>query len=67
MATQDLQTEMRNELLALRDAQAVAQPTQPLDNTTLFAAEVRRVRALDVTTTPMDSNTKLEIDWDGVR
>ena len=63
----DLTTDHRNEILALRDAQFAAQPTQPLDSTTLMAAEVRRVRALDTTSTNMDSNTKLEINWDGVR
>ena len=67
MATQDVTTEARNELLALRDTQFAAQPTQPLDNTTLLIAEVLRVRNLDGAATNQDSLTKLEIDWDGVR
>lgn len=67
MATQDVTTEHGNELLGLRDTQFAAQPTQALDSTTILTAEVKRVRNLDVVTTPMDSNTKLEINWDGVR
>lgn len=57
----------QNEILALRDAQFVAQPTQPLDSTTIFAAEIRRVRNLDASTTPQDTNTELDSVWDGVR
>lgn len=63
----DVTTEHTNELLALRDTQAIAAPTQPLDSTTLFCAEVRRVRATDTTSANQDSNTKLEIAWDGAR
>jgi hypothetical protein len=63
----DLTTEHTNELLALRDAQAIAAPTQPLDSTTLFVAEQKRVRNLDASAANQDSNTKLEIAWDGAR
>lgn len=63
----DLTTEHLNEVLALRDTQETAQPTQPLDSTTIFVAEVARVRALDTTSANQDSNTKLESTWDGVR
>ena len=63
----DLTTEHLNELLALRDAQEIAAPTQALDSTTIFTAEVKRVRNLDAVSANQDSNTKIEIDWDGVR
>lgn len=63
----DLTTEHVNELLALRDTQYAAQPTQGLDNTTLFTAEVKRVRNLDGASANLDSNTEIEVDWDGVR
>lgn len=63
----DLTTEHTNELLALRDSQFAAQPTQPLDSTTLFSAEIERVRDLDAASTNQDTNTELEIAWDGAR
>ena len=63
----DVTTDHRNEILALRDTQFAAQPTQALDSTTLFVAEVERVRDLDGSAANQDSNTKLEIAWDGVR
>lgn len=63
----DLTTEHLPEILALRDTQEVAQPTQPLDSTTIFTAEVKRVRDLDAVATNQDSNTEIEIAWDGAR
>jgi hypothetical protein len=63
----DLSTDFRNEILALRDTQYAAQPTQPLDSTTLFVAEMRRVRNLDAVSTFQDTATALEVAWDGVR
>lgn len=63
----DLAFEHTNELLALRDTQYAAEPTQPLDNSTLLTAEIKRVRDLDAVSADQDTNTELEIDWDGAR
>lgn len=67
MATQDVTTEHGNEILAIRDTQFAAQPTQPLDSTTIFIAEIKRVRDLVPAAADQDTNTKLELAWDGVR
>lgn len=61
----DLSFELAPEVKALRATQFAAQPTQPLDSTTILTAEIARVRALDVTHSPLDTNTLLEINWDG--
>ena len=58
---------MQNEILALRDTQEVAQPTQPLDSTTLLVAEIERVRDLDATSANLDTMQELVEAWDGVR
>jgi hypothetical protein len=63
----DLTSEHLNELLALRDTQFAAHPTQPLDSTTIFTAEIERVRDLDAVSADQDTNTVLESAWDGVR
>jgi hypothetical protein len=63
----DLTSEHLNEILALRDAQESSEPAQPLDSTTVFVAELARVRNLDDAATVQDSNTRLEATWDGVR
>lgn len=63
----DLAFEHTNEVLALRDTQYAAHATQPLDSTSILAAEMKRVRDLDVTHTPLDTNTELERAWDGAR
>jgi len=56
-----------NEVLALRDTQEAAQPSQPLDSTTILVAEIRRVRDLDAVSTRLETNTELVRAWDGVR
>ncbi len=67
MADEDDLGVWQNEIFALRDTQETAEPTQPLDSTTIFSAEITRVRNLDAVLTPMDTNTELRRRWDGVR
>lgn len=61
----DISFELGPEVKALRATQFGLQPTQLLDSTTILVAELKRVRDLDVTHTPLDTNTLLEINWDG--
>ena len=59
----DVTTPHRAKVQTLRNTQEVAQPAQALDSTTLLVAEVRRVRDLQVAITPMDSATRLAVEW----
>ena len=61
----DVTWEHVQEIRNIRNTQYAAQPTQLLDSTTIFTAEVLRVRNLDAVKTPLDSNTELERTWDG--
>lgn len=67
--TGDFSTDARNEILRTRDTQFAAHSTQPLDNTTLLIAEVKRVRdlTLQAVAANQDSITVCEANWDGVR
>lgn len=63
MPLTDLTTAHLGKIQALRNTQEVAQPTQPLDSTTLFAGEIERIRDLDVVVTPLDTETELAQEW----
>lgn len=53
----DLDLKILTEIAADRATQAGAQPTQPLDSTTIFLANIKGWR--DADTTPTDLNTTI--------
>lgn len=63
MPLTDLTTAHLAKVQALRNTQAVAHATQPLDSTTVFATEIERIRDLDQTVTPLDTDTELAQEW----
>lgn len=63
MAFTDLTTAHLAKVQTLRNTQESGDPTRPLDSTTLFANEIKRIRDLDVTVTPLDTDTELAQAW----
>ena len=59
----DVTTPHLGKVQTIRATQEGAQPTQPLDSTTILHFEVRRIRDLQVAITPMDSQTRLAVEW----